>query len=191
MNWVQDRVPQPPVEAVIKSALRTQTEGYTHQLHYYYPRQGGHPGGNPFPGNAHPRQRGHEVSRSKRWPGPTAGGTYPMAVSPDLEHRVQQSEHHLGDAGGIIALREAHGLAKMLAQAQAIEEVMEQNHTTKPGQTCPREGDSDAPGTSAVTQYALQKARNSGVIITPLTVRLSGQRHHTSLRRAQPCPRRI
>ena len=41
VNWVQDRVPQPPVEDVIKSALGIQTEGYTHQLHYYYPRQGG------------------------------------------------------------------------------------------------------------------------------------------------------
>lgn len=40
-DWVRDRVPQPPVEDVIKSSLGIQTEGYTHQLFFYYPRRGG------------------------------------------------------------------------------------------------------------------------------------------------------
>jgi len=38
--WVE-RIPQPPVEDIIKSALGIPTEGYTHQLHFYYPKYGG------------------------------------------------------------------------------------------------------------------------------------------------------
>ncbi|ASA78492.1 NAD(P)/FAD-dependent oxidoreductase [Thermococcus sp. 5-4] len=38
--WVE-RIPQPPVEDIIKSSLGIPTEGYTHQLHFYYPKYGG------------------------------------------------------------------------------------------------------------------------------------------------------
>lgn len=38
--WVE-RIPQPPIEDVIKSALGIPTEGYTHQLYFYYPKYGG------------------------------------------------------------------------------------------------------------------------------------------------------
>ncbi len=38
--WVE-RIPQPPIEDVIKSSLGFQTEGYKHQLHFYYPKTGG------------------------------------------------------------------------------------------------------------------------------------------------------
>jgi len=41
LHWVEGRVPRPPVEDVVKSALGIPTEGYTHQLHFYYPRRGG------------------------------------------------------------------------------------------------------------------------------------------------------
>ncbi len=41
VDWVMGRVPQPPVSDVIKSSLGIQTEGYTHQLFFYYPRRGG------------------------------------------------------------------------------------------------------------------------------------------------------
>ncbi len=41
LHWVEGRVPKPPVEDVIKSALGIPTEGYTHQLYFYYPRKGG------------------------------------------------------------------------------------------------------------------------------------------------------
>lgn len=41
VDWVKDRVPQPPVEDVIKSSLGIRTEGYTHQLFFYYPKRGG------------------------------------------------------------------------------------------------------------------------------------------------------
>jgi protoporphyrinogen oxidase len=39
--WVDGRVPKPPVEDIIKSSLGIATEGYTHQLNFYYPREGG------------------------------------------------------------------------------------------------------------------------------------------------------
>jgi protoporphyrinogen oxidase len=35
------RIPKPPVEDVVKSAIGIPTEGYLHQLHFYYPKQGG------------------------------------------------------------------------------------------------------------------------------------------------------
>jgi protoporphyrinogen oxidase len=40
LEWVS-RVPRPPVEDVVKSALGIETEGYTHQLYFRYPLQGG------------------------------------------------------------------------------------------------------------------------------------------------------
>ena len=39
-HWVE-RVPKPPIEDVIKSAVGIPTEGYTHQLYFYYPKRGG------------------------------------------------------------------------------------------------------------------------------------------------------
>jgi protoporphyrinogen oxidase len=40
LEWVE-RVPNPPIEDIIKSSLGISTEGYKHQLHFYYPRIGG------------------------------------------------------------------------------------------------------------------------------------------------------
>ena len=40
LEWVE-RVPNPPIENVIKSSLGISTEGYIHQLHFYYPKVGG------------------------------------------------------------------------------------------------------------------------------------------------------
>jgi protoporphyrinogen oxidase len=40
-HWVDGRVPQPRLEDVVKSAVGIETEGYTHQLYYYYPKKGG------------------------------------------------------------------------------------------------------------------------------------------------------
>jgi protoporphyrinogen oxidase len=40
LDWVE-RIPDPPVEDIIKSSLGIETEGYTHQLHFYYPKVGG------------------------------------------------------------------------------------------------------------------------------------------------------
>jgi protoporphyrinogen oxidase len=39
-HWVE-RVPKPSVEDIVKSALGIQTEGYVHQLYFYYPKTGG------------------------------------------------------------------------------------------------------------------------------------------------------
>ena len=36
-----ERIPKPPKEDVIKSASGIETEGYTHQLFFHYPKQGG------------------------------------------------------------------------------------------------------------------------------------------------------
>ena len=41
LEWVEGRVPKPPVEDVIKAAVGVETEGYTHQLYYNYPARGG------------------------------------------------------------------------------------------------------------------------------------------------------
>jgi protoporphyrinogen oxidase len=40
LEWVE-RVPKPPVEDIVKSALGFETEGYVHQLYFYYPKYGG------------------------------------------------------------------------------------------------------------------------------------------------------
>jgi protoporphyrinogen oxidase len=41
LEWVEGRVPKPPLEDVIKAAVGVETEGYTHQLYYNYPAHGG------------------------------------------------------------------------------------------------------------------------------------------------------
>jgi len=41
IEWVEGRVPDPPLEDVVKSSLGISTEGYTHQLNFLYPRIGG------------------------------------------------------------------------------------------------------------------------------------------------------
>ncbi|HEV2099490.1 MAG TPA: FAD-dependent oxidoreductase [Stellaceae bacterium] len=40
-DWVEGRVPRPPIADVIKSAVGVETEGYTHQLYFGYPKTGG------------------------------------------------------------------------------------------------------------------------------------------------------
>ncbi|MCJ7561330.1 FAD-dependent oxidoreductase [Candidatus Bathyarchaeota archaeon] len=37
LEWVE-RVPNPPIEDIVKSSLGIETEGYMHQLYFYYPR---------------------------------------------------------------------------------------------------------------------------------------------------------
>jgi protoporphyrinogen oxidase len=41
MSWA-DRIPQPPAEDVLKSAMGIPTDGYLHQLFYHYPLHGGY-----------------------------------------------------------------------------------------------------------------------------------------------------
>jgi protoporphyrinogen oxidase len=40
-DWVAGRVPDAPVDDVLRSAVGIRTEGYTHQSVFYYPKQGG------------------------------------------------------------------------------------------------------------------------------------------------------
>ncbi|MBV9759381.1 MAG: FAD-dependent oxidoreductase [Acidobacteriaceae bacterium] len=41
LDWVEGRIPRPPLEDVIKAAVGVETEGYQHQLFFYYPERGG------------------------------------------------------------------------------------------------------------------------------------------------------
>lgn len=41
LHWVNGRIPRPPVDDVIKSAIGIPTEGYTHQAVFSYPLKGG------------------------------------------------------------------------------------------------------------------------------------------------------
>lgn len=41
LHWVDGRIPRPPVDDVIKSAIGIETEGYTHQSVFSYPLDGG------------------------------------------------------------------------------------------------------------------------------------------------------
>ncbi|MBN1431781.1 MAG: FAD-dependent oxidoreductase [Methanomicrobiaceae archaeon] len=41
MHWMEGRIPRPPVEDIIKSAIGIETEGYTHQSVFSYPVKGG------------------------------------------------------------------------------------------------------------------------------------------------------
>jgi len=40
-HWVEGRIPRPPVEDIIKSAIGIETEGYVHQAVFSYPVEGG------------------------------------------------------------------------------------------------------------------------------------------------------
>ena len=40
-GWVAGRVPDAPVEDVLRASIGIKTEGYTHQAIFYYPKQGG------------------------------------------------------------------------------------------------------------------------------------------------------
>ncbi len=40
-DWVADRVPDAPIEDVLRAAVGLRTEGYTHQATFHYPREGG------------------------------------------------------------------------------------------------------------------------------------------------------
>jgi protoporphyrinogen oxidase len=40
LDWVE-RIPDPPIEDIIRSSLGIETEGYAHQLFFYYPKIGG------------------------------------------------------------------------------------------------------------------------------------------------------
>ena len=41
MAWESDRLPNPPVEDVLRAAVGLETEGYLHQLRFFYPLRGG------------------------------------------------------------------------------------------------------------------------------------------------------
>lgn len=40
-DWVEGRIPDPKFSELLKAALELDSEGYTHQLYYWYPKKGG------------------------------------------------------------------------------------------------------------------------------------------------------
>lgn len=40
-SWIEGRVPSAPIEDVIKSSIGIDTEGYQHQINFYYPKKNG------------------------------------------------------------------------------------------------------------------------------------------------------
>ena len=41
LEWVGNRIPNPPIDDVLRACVGIETEGYTHQLRFYYPLNGG------------------------------------------------------------------------------------------------------------------------------------------------------
>ncbi len=41
LEWVGGRVPNPPIDDVLRASVGIETEGYTHQLRFFYPLSGG------------------------------------------------------------------------------------------------------------------------------------------------------
>ncbi len=41
LDWVTSRVPNPPVEDILRALVGIETDGYIHQLNFYYPAEGG------------------------------------------------------------------------------------------------------------------------------------------------------
>ncbi|HID43044.1 MAG TPA: FAD-dependent oxidoreductase [Archaeoglobaceae archaeon] len=41
ISWIDGRVPRPPIIDILKSSLGIDTEGYKHQLNFFYPKKGG------------------------------------------------------------------------------------------------------------------------------------------------------
>ncbi|HXZ97846.1 MAG TPA: FAD-dependent oxidoreductase, partial [Candidatus Acidoferrum sp.] len=66
IDWVE-RVPKPPLDDIIKSALGIETEGYLHQLNFYYPTTGGIESlVRAFVGDSSKIATGFEVTRIRR-----------------------------------------------------------------------------------------------------------------------------
>jgi protoporphyrinogen oxidase len=71
-DWVEGRVPEAPVEDILKSAVGLDTEGYTHQAIFYFPRKGGF----------------EAMVR-----GAVDGGGFDLRVKTPVEHVRRQGEH--------------------------------------------------------------------------------------------------
>ena len=61
-----ERIPKPPMEDVLKSSIGISTEGYLHQLHFYYPIEGGYESLVHAFANERARRDPHELARGLR-----------------------------------------------------------------------------------------------------------------------------
>ncbi|HWA08460.1 MAG TPA: FAD-dependent oxidoreductase [Opitutaceae bacterium] len=69
MLWA-DRIPRPPPEDILRSALGQKTEGYLHQLFYHYPRRGGYQAiAEGFARGTKPVRSRYEIKSVRRLPG--------------------------------------------------------------------------------------------------------------------------
>ena len=70
LHWVDGRIPRPPVEDIIRSAIGIETEGYTHQAVFSYPLDGGHrsprPGHRTPGGEIHPDRVPGDLGKKSR-----------------------------------------------------------------------------------------------------------------------------
>ncbi len=81
MLWA-DRIPRPPPETILRSAIGQTTEGYLHQLYYHYPRRGGYQAiSEGFAGRTGPVRFHYDVKSirrvGRRWE--ITDGTSPLA----------------------------------------------------------------------------------------------------------------
>jgi protoporphyrinogen oxidase len=69
MLWA-DRIPRPPAEIILRSAIGCKTEGYLHQLYYHYPRRGGYQAiSEAFARKTRPVHFRYEIKSVRRLPG--------------------------------------------------------------------------------------------------------------------------
>ncbi len=102
-DWVAGRVPDAPIDDVLKASVGIRTEGYTHQSIFYYPKAGGFQAiTDGLAKNLGPRLRlGHKVERVERHgagfhvDGETFDrvvSTIPLNLLPDLLPGLRESE---------------------------------------------------------------------------------------------------
>jgi len=69
MLWA-GRIPRPPAEIILRSAIGCKTEGYLHQLYYHYPRRGGYQAiSEAFARKTKPVRFRYEIKSVRRLPG--------------------------------------------------------------------------------------------------------------------------
>ena len=89
---------------------------------------------------------------------------------------IQERQQHFRDGVTIVALRESHSIAKALAQAQPVEESMEQKHPTIPSQAVACERDSNVREPATMAHHMLQNEAECPATITSLQRTLSWHR---------------
>lgn len=101
------------------------------------------------------------------------------------DDRIQQSEQHLRNTVGVVALRETYLSVEVLAQMQPVKETLEEKDASVSRQMIAGEGDPDVLGTAPVAHGLLPRSRILGCPLTYRFVRLSGSTQIPSGRAAE------